>query len=326
MRLAAYTIGGALLYALLRSGDDDDELGVNRMDELGNFTLERNVPIPLGDGQYAKVPVGFGIQQLGWASGVNLVKFILGNQSASETVADMTKQWAKAIAPVAPSDTNIADHPLIWGMQTFTPQPVKGLANIAMDVNAFGNALTNARFQRDDKAKALQGRKSTPEEYKQLAKAMAELGFDVYPEQLREVVRQYLPLPTLTQNLLKAYVENPAKEDRGISTVSPLIDRWVMKQDNDALKEKLYYRKIEEANEYAAKKSVGVKLSETDARKAVLAEIVNKRMAQVNGKNAAATKAEKANLHKKAEIYRRIAEKMRDKNMDYLLREMNKLD
>lgn len=324
-RYTAYLVAGIMLYALLRSGDDDDELGVNKMDELGNFNLYRNIPIPLGDGKYFKLPVGFGLPQLAWGHAVNIVKWAMGAQTASETIAELGYSGLKISSPVAPSDTSIAEHPATWLMQSLTPQALKGVGNIAMDVNSFGNALTNARFQRLDRAKALQGKKSTPEEYKMFSQEMARLGFDTYPEQVREFARSYLPLPALTNYLLKEYIDNPGKESRGQATVSPILDRWIALQDDDALKEKLFYRYLDKVNALAAKDSVGANLTPQQKRMSELAREITHRLAQSNGKLAAASKAEKAGQTYKAAMFKGQADKMRDENMIYLLKEYKRV-
>jgi hypothetical protein len=324
-RLYSYIIAGYMLYSLLRSGDDDDELGVNNMDELGNFNLYRNIPIPVGNGVYAKIPVGFGLPQLAWSTAVNLAKFTQGNQSAGETLTEMVYGAIKIASPVAPSDTAISDHPAIWFMQSITPQPFKGIANVGMDVNAFGNSLTNAKFAKDNKAKALQGRKTTPEEYKMFAQEMAKLGFDVYPEEVREIARTYMPFPVVFNTLIKQFIENPSREARGKQTVSPFVDRWVLAQDDDALKEKLFYRYIARVNDLSAEASVGSKLTPEEAQLAELGDEINHRINQANGKMAAATKAEKDGKSGKAKLLKLEADRLRDKSMEYLIRQYTKI-
>ncbi|MDO9214745.1 MAG: LPD38 domain-containing protein [Methylococcales bacterium] len=182
VRYAAYTVAAMALYAMLRSGDDDDELGINKMDELGNFTLYRNIPIPMGNGMYFKVPVGFGMQQLAWSHGVNAVRTMLGDMTAGEAVAESAALWARSAMPVSPAETSMLKNPMVWLAQTFSPQVAKPLVNIALDVNSFGAPLTNARYERQDMAKSLQGRRDTPQIYKDISRVFAQNGIDFYPE------------------------------------------------------------------------------------------------------------------------------------------------
>jgi hypothetical protein len=107
-RFMAYLGIGMALYALLRSGEDDEETGRNLMDEESDFVLERNIPIRIpGTDIKAKIPVGFGMPQLAWGTAVHLNKFLLGNRTAGETMANIAKTWVKTAAPVAPSEASI---------------------------------------------------------------------------------------------------------------------------------------------------------------------------------------------------------------------------
>ncbi len=131
--------------------------------------------------------------------------------------------------------------------------------NIALDVDSFGAPLTNARYERQDIANALQGRKDTPQIYKDIAKEFARHGIDFYPEQAREFMRDYGA--GAGNELLKWAVENPAKAERGLKTSSPLIDRYVMTTNDDSLRQRLYYRARDHINELAVRKSTGDSLS-----------------------------------------------------------------
>jgi hypothetical protein len=159
-RYGAYLVAGMVLYSMLRSGEDDDELGVNRMDKESNFAVDRNIMIPLGEkGRYLKVPVGFGIQQLAWSNAVNIVRAAKGSQTIEDTVGEIIKSWVKTMTPVAPSEAPIAQHPLTFIVQTMTPQIGKGAINVAMDVNTFGNQLTK-QFKDESIARSIQGKRT----------------------------------------------------------------------------------------------------------------------------------------------------------------------
>jgi hypothetical protein len=318
-RLAAYTIASAFLYAVLRSGDDDDELGINKMDELGNFTLYRNIPIPMGDGQYFKVPVGFGLQQLAWAHGVNLVRTMSGTMTAGEAALESEALWARSVMPVAPAETSMMKNPAVWFAQTFSPQVAKPIVNIALDVNSFGAPLTNARYERQDKAQALQGRRETPQMYKTIAEEMARHGIDMYPEQVREFARDYMA--GLGNEALKWTVENPAKVARGLAVSSPLIDRYVMTTNDDSLKQRLYYRKRDLMNELSVRKSTGAELSTEENNLVNLGDKLKTLEARARGKAASATKAEKAGQDVKAANLRAQFERLRVSYIDYALKQ-----
>lgn len=310
-RAAAYLIAGMMLYAMLRAGDDDDELGVNRMDQLGNYTLERNIPLPIGGNDYLKLPVGFGMPQLMWAIAVNAVKAMAGEQTAADAGAEILKNIARSMAPVQPSETSISHHPVIWLTQTFAPQIIKPLMDVALDVNAFGSPLTNAKFNKADMAVALQGRPSTPEMYHLIAAELAKLGIQAYPEQVREMMRGYAVGPF--NEIIKAMIENPHKQAMGRDTISPLLDRWVARQDRSQLKEWLYYRQRGQINEAAAKASLGEPLNAREKTLAAFNAHVKRQESRINGKFAAAAKQEKIThtpspYRKQAELLRKHLE------------------
>jgi hypothetical protein len=288
-RFAAYMLAGMALYAMLRSGEDDEELGVNKMDEISNYTLERSIPIPMGDGEYLKVPIGFGSQMMAWTYAVNLVKLVAGKQTLSETATELlVKTPIKTFAPVAPSETSISKQPAVWMAQTLTPSFMKPVTNVALDRTAFGGTLTNGRFAKSDKANALEGKTNTPEMYKDIAKELASLGFDMYPEQVRELIRGWAVGPV--NELIKAQVENPAKEARGKTPPSVFIDRWVLKQEDDELKRKLFYRHREDLDKVGVKAGLGQELDSKESAMLKLLEQVKKEEAAARGMKGGATR------------------------------------
>lgn len=325
LRLASYTVAAALLYSLLRGfdGDDEDELGFNRMDAQGNYSLYRNIHIPIGEGQYLKIPLGFGMQQIAWAHGVNLARTYFGAMSVPEMLAESALVWQKAVMPIAPAESSFTQNPMVFMAQTFTPQIFKPLVNVALDRTAFGSPLTNARYEKLDTAKALQGRKTTPQEYKDLAKFFAEHGIDVYPEQLREVVRGYL-IGHLG-DVLKLAIENPNAEKLARETVTPSLDRWITPNRDEMLKTNRYYRVRDEMNEAAVKRSTGGELTARESELARLSDQLKRLEARTRGKLSAATKAEKLGQMAKAENYRRQAEQGRERYINIGLEAAKKL-
>ena len=324
MRLAAYTVASMVLYSLLRGfDDDDDELGYNRMDESSNFSLYRNIRIPLGGGEYVDIPIGFGMQQLAWSHGVNFVRTALGTMTTGEMLGESALLWVKSTAPVSPAEGSIMKNPAVYLAQTFTPQVARPVMNVALDVNAFMSPLTNSRYERTDKAKALQGRANTPQEYKDIAEVLGKAGIDMYPEQIRELMRGYGA--GLFNEAIKYFIENPAKEDKGLETVSPLIDRWIKVSNDDQIKQKLYYNARDKMNAASVAKSNGAELTSEESKLAELGDTLKKREASTRGKFAAATKAEKAGQLKRAELLRKVADMQRNKYMDFAFEKMKEI-
>jgi len=199
--------------------------------------------------------------------------------------------------------------PAVWLAQTFTPQIAKPVVNVALDRDAFGGFLTNARFSQENKAKSLQGRRETPTEYKLMAQALAKAGVDMYPEQLRQLAQGYGA--GVFNEILKYVIENPNKESRGLTVVSPAFDRYILASNDVQLKSRLYYRLRDKTNEEAVKKSLG---EEYDDKLYRLGEQLKRREAKVRGVYSQATKAKSATV---ADAIRRRGDRMRDNYMEW---------
>jgi hypothetical protein len=326
-RFAAYAAAGFLLYAMLRSGEDDDELGVNRMDNRPNYEIERNIIIPYGDaGKSIAIPIGFGLPMLAWTYATNIAKMTLGKQTAGETAIElMVKTPIKTFAPVAPSESSISKNPFAWMVQTVTPTLGKPIANVALDRTAFGSSLTSSRFEKADKANALEGRMNTPEFYKDAAKELANVGLDTYPEVVREIIHGYF-IGALNV-VVKAAIDNPAKEARGKEPVSQFIDRWVKNQDRDDLKQRLYYRYREELNDVGVRASLGKTLDDKQTAMLKILEETKKDETSVRTSKAQTTK--KFGNGKNPSIYEAELKRVESKQSDIqvkLIRKMNELD
>jgi hypothetical protein len=316
-RLLSYAALGMLLFSALREGEDDDETGRNRIDELGNWTLERSIPVPVGD-EILKVPVGFGLPQFAWGLAANLVKYLNGAQSGAETLGELLKIGGKTISPVAPSETSMVSAPGTWVAQTATPTILRPVANVILDRTAFGAALTKSRFEKSDKPRAMQGRETTAPEWRQMAFELAKAGGpDMYPEQLRELAMGYLVGPL--RDVVVGDIERANRQAQGRPTVSPWLTRWVAAKDDVGMRQRLYLRA--EENAYGAARQTalqteGVSAGDEDSGDAerrrkltALAKDMKKMDSSIAGMRAAATKRKlsdeaRADEHKRIDAVR----------------------
>ena len=201
----------ATLYAMAREGDDDDEFGGKAMDAL-TTDHERNWVVPVGDGTYAKIPVGFGIVQLAWNLGVNAMRVSAGIMSAEDAALGLGKAFVKALAPTGVSEIDFGKDPTGALLLTFMPGLAKPIAQVAANKNFAGGKITYA--EPGEQYLSEQGRAATPEVYKQMASTWRELtGLDLAPEQVRTLVEGYLvgPFTALTA----------AADDRAEKGLSP---------------------------------------------------------------------------------------------------------
>jgi hypothetical protein len=283
-RAIAYIIAGSALYMMLRMmAGDDDKLKRNKLDLQSNSMLERNImiPLPWDTDTFVKIPMGFGLAQLTWGVATNLIKVMFGDKSAVDAGGDIFKSATRTLAPVAPSEASVSEHFGVWLMQTFAPQMVKPLANVAMGRDAFGRDLTNERFGKSDKPLSWQGRKTTPIIYKQLSSMLGQMGVEVYPENIRELVNGYLP--GILHEVVKMTVDNPTKEELGRKFTSAPVDRFFSKHDTAAAQDRLYYSTREKMDDAAVKHALGKTLSSEEQRLFNLLPAIKKLEGKANG-------------------------------------------
>ncbi len=226
-RFLAYTMLSYGLYSLLKMLDEDnDDEGGSRIDQLGAWTTERSIPIPINESTIFKIPIGFGLPQLAWGTAVHLTRLMSGESTPVEASAELLKTMGKTISPLQPSEISVAEYPMVYAVQTFAPTILKPFAQLATDRNAFGNRITPT-FPKQNTLKAEQPKLSTPDIYTDAAVWMQRnMGFDVYPEQIRTVATGLLVGP-FRELFFKPFVDNPAREKMGRDTVPPYVSTFI---------------------------------------------------------------------------------------------------
>lgn len=258
-RFLAYAMTGALVYAFLRGlvwDDEDEEVIGNKLDNLSNFTVERTIPIRIGD-TVVKLPIGFGMPQLAWSLAVNSNRVASGRYTLGEAVAEQIKGGVKSMAPVAPSEMELMERPVDFMVQTITPTLLRPIFNVYADQTAFGQRLTPA-FKDPDKLKAETFRRSVPPQFVEAAQWMHDtLGLDVYPDHLKAISDGYLIGPARV--LMTQLVDNPGKVFRGEPEKWAVLGSIVDNINDRQLINSVYYRirgDLEEVNreyEYRAR-------------------------------------------------------------------------
>lgn len=254
IRFAAYMAVMTSLYTVLRSMDDEDE-GGNKMDQLGDIT--RYIPIPLGEGKYFKIPVGFGMAQMAWNFSTNLVKGAVGDISMTEAGTNMFVHSLKTFSPVSPSEISAAKYPLEKAALTITPSILQPLVQNALNRSAFGGQITTNYVSRD-KLKAEQSKVTTAQFWKDTAIYLNDsLGIDMHPEQIKNLFDGYGAMLGSLRELNTILVENPNREQLGRRTRTPLLNQFIGTTNEFAIQSR-YYEASEEAGsvykEYKSRK------------------------------------------------------------------------
>ena len=254
IRFAAYMAVMTSLYTVLRSMDDEDE-GGNKMDQLGDIT--RYIPIPIGDGKYFKIPVGFGMAQMAWNFATNLVKGAVGDISFTEAGTNMLVHSMKTFSPVSPSEISAAKYPLEKITLTATPSILQPVMQNVLNRSAFGNKITT-NYVRDDKLKAEQSKATTAQFWKDVAIDLNDsLGIDMHPEQIKNLFDGYGSMIGSLKELNTVFVENPNREQLGRKTRTPFLNQFIGTTNEFAIQSR-YYEASDEAktvyNEYKSRK------------------------------------------------------------------------
>lgn len=254
IRFAAYLAVMTSLYTVLRSMDDDDE-GGNKMDQLGDIT--RYIPLPIGDGYYFKIPVGFGMPQMAWNFATNIVKGAVGDISLTEAGANMLAHSLKTFAPVSPSEISAAKYPMEKITLTAMPTIIQPLMQNVLNRSAFGSKITT-NYVHEDKLKAEQSKATTAQFWKDTALFMNDnLGIDMHPEQIKNLFDGYSSMFGSLKELSTIFVENPNREQLGRKTKMPFISQFIGTTNEFSIQSR-YYEASEEAGsiykEYKSRK------------------------------------------------------------------------
>ena len=252
IRLAAYMAAMTSLYTVLRSMDDEDE-GGNKMDQLGDIT--RYIPIPIGDGKYFKIPVGFGMAQMAWNFSTNLVKGAVSDISFTEAGTNMLVHSMKTFSPVSPSEISAAKYPLEKIGLTVTPTILQPIAQNVINRSAFGNKITT-NYVRDDKLKAEQSKATTAQFWEDVAIDLNDsLGIDMHPEQIKNLFDGYGSMIGSLKELNTVFVENPNREKLGRKTRTPFLNQFIGTTNEFAIQSRYYEASDEAKSVYTEYKS-----------------------------------------------------------------------
>ncbi|WP_162632214.1 LPD38 domain-containing protein [Haemophilus influenzae] len=257
IRFIGYMAVMTSLYTVLRSMDDEDE-GGNKMDQLGDIT--RYIPIPLGEGKYFKIPVGFGMAQMAWNFSTNIVKGAVGDISLTEAGANMLVHSLKTFSPVSPSEISAAKYPMEKAALTITPTLLQPLMQNVVNRSAFGNKITT-NYVRDDKLKAEQSKATTAQFWKDVAINLNDtMGIDMHPEQIKNLFDGYSSIFGSLKELSTIFVENPNREALGRKTKMPFVNQFIGTTNEFSIQSR-YYEASEEARkvatEYESRKNRG---------------------------------------------------------------------
>ena len=231
VRIAAYTVGFAVIKALLAGiAGDDDDLDRKKTDLLDEFTKDRVLAIPMPGGGIAKMPIGYGIPMLG-----NAIAQIgresqlgLGDKSLTDTAEQfITRALLPQISPIEDSKISTSDSPSGAMVQTFAPTMFAPIIDVAINRSGFGKEIIREEFEDPNRPKSMQGSPFTAGFYRDAAKLIYSMSggtLDYAPEQVRAIIQGYSP--GALGMARKAIIDNPNATASGRGVTTPLVDRF----------------------------------------------------------------------------------------------------
>lgn len=268
----AMTTAAMGLYAMLSDmAGEDPETKRKRMASISSSTLERSIPVIQPDGTVLKVPVPFGLFQLTWGTGANIMRALNGEQSVAETLGEISKLGFKTFSPISPSETSVARDPLTWAVQTFTPTELKPIANAALNKGAFGGKLDSREFLDPSQPKWKYAKPGTPETYVEASKwLLRNTGMNMSPEVMRELSRVVAVGPLA--EVQKGFIDNPHKDALGIKRQSQWFDRYMTTQTPADVVAPPYYHALDQVSDLKKRVEAGERVGDRDRQLLALAK------------------------------------------------------
>lgn len=190
------TTAAYILYSALREADKDDPYikGRKKMDGMNTNVLLSGFKVPLTDGGYLTIPIGFGHVQTFAGAAVILARMQEGIATPKESMAEMVRLFLKPAFITGEPMAEFSKMPLVAVAQTFAPDILSGLVNTAMGVTSFGAQINKGSTAPGKGRLYTQGLAKTPEHYKAAAEAVYKAtGVDQTPEMFKSVLDAFTP-------------------------------------------------------------------------------------------------------------------------------------
>ena len=196
---AALTGGFLALWQMLAAAGGEDDDGVYWVDKYpmsiaGRYAI---LPIPSDDGtmrgEGIRIPLGFGIARLANTLAVSTRRFTNGTDDGGRFASNLLNHGIiSGFSPLQPSDVDISKDPAAWLVNTFSPQVVKPVVQLAMNKNYRGAPIYDDGSMRSPgELDYNSGYESTPDVYKNIVKKLYDVSggsVDIAPETLQFLV------------------------------------------------------------------------------------------------------------------------------------------
>lgn len=273
-------------------GDGDDEEGYRILDNmsLSSFTA---LPIPLGDGEYIRLQLGFGPTPFAVQAAIGLDRLARGVDSFGNVAFQLADSFYRNITPIAGPEYEAKDASdfMVKLAQTITPSIIAPAFDaFVFNKNYFGQTINRFEYMQDMERKSDIDRDTTESFYKEVAKTLYDMpliGFDASPESIKAFVKGYTPGPLA--GLREWAIQDPLVKDPEFKSVAdelgPALTALGASMGYGAVgntEQHLYYAYKDFYNDALKRAGIGKALTMTDADKAVYAGAADKRRAVLN--------------------------------------------
>ncbi|MBD5583703.1 MAG: hypothetical protein HDQ88_01335 [Clostridia bacterium] len=188
----AMVVGGvsfSVLTPVLREMWGKDENGRYYYDRLSVSQATSSLNIGREDGGYSRIPLGYGPIRTAAVFGHVTDKVLRGLMDVPDAAFELLFSTFKDTIPGNFPGYGPNKHPLQWAATVVTPEPLRPILEVATGTNFFGSRISSVS-DRTDKARADQGRTSTPPMWHQFAASVTRAGGpDLAPEEWRELTK-----------------------------------------------------------------------------------------------------------------------------------------
>lgn len=190
---AATTLAFVVLSSMASAAAGDDE-GGDEIKQLGRNSNNRYLEIPIGNGEFFRVPLGYGFMQIAKTLANHILAASRGEESAGEAVwKTVTEGLIPNLSPISSPEIDASKHPFAWFALTFAPTLSIPLVELVGNRDSFGrNIVKKQNYEKDTEFRYLQHGENVAPFWRDMAKMVSSmLPVDIAPEEVRHLVQGY---------------------------------------------------------------------------------------------------------------------------------------
>ena len=177
----------AVIKGLVEDSFGTDENGNKKIDAMSMDQLSSFIPLPIGDNEYLRLNIGFGLPQVVMTTLYGMDRVQRGLMSPGDVAARIMLTSLKNLSPGNWPSFNPSENPTAYVMQTLTPTFFRPFVEVATNTSYSGNTLVFPSANRGV-SKAYSGGARAMEVYHDMAKTIFDYtGLDLAPEQVQNI-------------------------------------------------------------------------------------------------------------------------------------------